>query len=331
MGTDEAGSFAVVLKIVLLGTAVYLDAASYDLLSTQLVTLFPVCHHILLAQTRHRRDKCGSLSFPFYLSILAVIKNEGLYLPEWIEYHLLVGVEHFRLVLNNNEDNSTDVLKPYISMGVVVLISWKGENQQRPIYNHHIRMMKSQSCWVAIIDADEFLVPVETHSVPEILRRYESFPGVAIHWVIFGTNGKKKRESGLVIERFAVHTEWSLRRNCHTKTIVNPRMVRKCMIHSHLYVNWRRAVNVRRMPVNDDCPGNGPVHEILWINHYWAKSEEELRLKRLRGDAVLFRPGLIEKYLSQIQEDIKSRPDVVANATGVEWAIPLVKWNLAMR
>jgi hypothetical protein len=64
-----------------------------------------------------------------YLSISAVIKNDGAYLAEWIEYHLLVGVEKFHLVLNDNEDNSSIMIAPYISSGYVELSSWPGKRK----------------------------------------------------------------------------------------------------------------------------------------------------------------------------------------------------------
>jgi hypothetical protein len=251
-----------------------------------------------------------------------VLKNEGLYLPEWIEYHLLVGVELFDLVLNNNQDNSTDILRPYVSSGIVTLSSWPGRYQQKAAFTAHVRMLGTYSCWVATIDADEFLVPREGRSVPEILRRFEGKPGVEINWVMFGTNGKMRRENGLVMERFPIHTAWDLPENRHVKTIVNPRMVERCETHRHFYMNRGHAVDMKGREAKEWFLDVPPVHETLWINHYWTKSVEEFQLKRLRRRNS---PNVLSAthYLAA--------PDVVANQTGVEWAIPLVKQNLAKR
>ena len=60
----------------------------------------------------------------FFLSICTVFKDEAPYLKEWIEYHKLLGVEHFRLYNNDSIDNYQEVLRPYIEKGEVTLIDW---------------------------------------------------------------------------------------------------------------------------------------------------------------------------------------------------------------
>ena len=39
--------------------------------------------------------------FKYSVSIVAIAKNEGIYFKEWIEYHKLIGIEHFYIY--NNE------------------------------------------------------------------------------------------------------------------------------------------------------------------------------------------------------------------------------------
>jgi hypothetical protein len=283
------------------------------------------------AAFRRQFSSCGLSFMPFYLSVLTVIKNEALYLPEWIEYHLLVGVENFHLILNNNEDNASDVLEPYVSSGIVNLSRWDGLGQQFAIYDHYVRKLRSESCWVAIIDVDEFLVPLQGHSVPVIVRRFESFPGVVVNWVTFGTNGKLKMESGLVMERFRNHTDFNVAWNWITKTIVNPRMTVKCTCHEHEYVQRRKAVDVKGREIHVYCTSRPPVHEILRINHYRTKSVEEFKLKLLRGRASLPHGGQKQPVPEILRREVPGIQDVVANDTWIEWAIPLVKENLARR
>ena len=52
--------------------------------------------------------------FLYDLTITAIFKNEGHYLKEWLDYHLLAGVEHFYLYNNDSTDNYKEVLAPYI-------------------------------------------------------------------------------------------------------------------------------------------------------------------------------------------------------------------------
>ncbi len=57
-------------------------------------------------------------------AVCAIFKNESVFLKEWLEYHLLIGVEHFYLYNNFSEDNYQDILAPYIEKGQVTLTEW---------------------------------------------------------------------------------------------------------------------------------------------------------------------------------------------------------------
>jgi hypothetical protein len=266
-----------------------------------------------------------------YLSILALIKNEGPYLAEWIEYHLLVGVGKFYLVLNNNEDNSTEILRPYISARLVNLRSWVGKRAQKRIYNYYIPRLYNKTCWVALIDADEFLVPLETHSVPEILRRFHNVPGVTVNWVIFGTNGQQKRVPGLVLERFRNHTLLNFTRNRLTKTIVNPRLIAFCAIHEHAYLNRAASRNVLGKPNLHYMTHREAVHAVLRINHYYTKSVEEFVAKLIRHLFINYSAKVIQNLLAEANQAIASTMDVVTNDTAIDWAIPQIKATLINR
>jgi hypothetical protein len=266
-------------------------------------------------------------NYVFYLSILAIMKNEAPYVSEWIEYHLLVGVQKFWLGDNDSQDNLTDVLHPYMALGIVSLVQWPGPIGQVAVYNKYHLVVSSLSYWVAIIDLDEFLVPIGTHSVSVVLRAFEGSPGVTANWVMYGSNGKEKKEDGLVIERFQYHSNWGICENKHTKAIVNPRMVRKMGLHEHdyLYGLLSRSPNgqwnQRRM---FDRP---PIHEVLRINHYWTKSFEEFRQKKSRG----WPGGYHKKANGNLRSHFVTIRDVITNDTVIAWAIPLVKENLAKR
>jgi hypothetical protein len=109
------------------------------------------------------------------------VKNEAPYIAEWIEYHLLVGVEKFWLADNDSDDNLTAVLDPYIRLGIVNLTSWPGIGQQVPFYQFALDPLRSSSYWVAVMDIDEFLVPVAGRSVPAILHNFEGSPGITVN------------------------------------------------------------------------------------------------------------------------------------------------------
>lgn len=42
----------------------------------------------------------------FALAVCAIFKDEAAYLREWLDFHLLMGVEHFYLYDNGSSDQS---------------------------------------------------------------------------------------------------------------------------------------------------------------------------------------------------------------------------------
>jgi glycosyltransferase involved in cell wall biosynthesis len=262
--------------------------------------------------------------FPFYLAILAIAKNEAFYIAQWIEYHLLVGVEHFWIADNGSTDNMTAVLAPYLAMGVVTLMSWKGTYQQRPVYQAMIPKLAGVADWVAAIDADEYLVPMEGRSVPAILHLRDDWVGVHVHWLIFGTNGVQKRECGLLMERFPNHTDNEWPDNRLTKLIVKPRYVRVMDIHFAIYHRGRFGHTLcrRRESYAYQSLKRPPCYEGLRLNHYFTRSVEEWNWKLNRGMPVQTVDYNDKLYLTISDSE---------HDTFVDWAIPLVKQNLRQR
>ena len=103
-----------------------------------------------------KQDK--NTNFENELTIAAIMKNEGPYLREWIEYHKLVGVEKFYLYNNGSTDDTVEILAPYVKSGLVELIDFPGEKKQIPAYNDCVARHKMDTQWLALIDLDEFAI-----------------------------------------------------------------------------------------------------------------------------------------------------------------------------
>ncbi len=80
-----------------------------------------------------------------------------MFLREWIEFHILVGVEHFYLYNNFSEDNYLEVLQPYIESGIVTLTDWPIESGQLSAYLDCFKRHKNHTVWKAYINPDEFI------------------------------------------------------------------------------------------------------------------------------------------------------------------------------
>ena len=226
---------------------------------------------------------------PVCLSVAAIAKNEGPYIKEWIEYHKLAGVERFYFYENGSTDNTREVLEPYIQEGSVIYNYCEGKCLQNFVYADAIYKYKHQTQWLAIIDLDEFIVPVEKNNIKDFLKDYENYPAVGINWVMFDSNGHKSLKSrggGVLSADFTrVLLNYNVKENCHIKSVVNPRKVLGvCSPHHFIYKNHQFAVTEHYKKIFGLFTDYHSSDKIR-INHYYCKSAEEYIKKTERGNA----------------------------------------------
>jgi hypothetical protein len=215
-----------------------------------------------------------------YLAIAAIYRNEAAYLREWIEFHRLVGVERFFLYNNESTDDHMDVLGPYIADGTVAWEDFPGFPPQLRCYQHCIDTHRHDARWIAFIDLDEFLFSPTSRPVPEILRGYEEHPGVAVNCLQFGTSGHQTPPAGLVVENYTRRLGLERPRSRIVKSIVDPERAVKVGSNAHhfVYRDGGTAVDERRRPVRSEA-SETPSIELLRINHYFTRSQEERERK----------------------------------------------------
>lgn len=97
--------------------------------------------------------------FLYDLAIASSMKYEAPYLKEWLEYHLLAGVDHFFIYDHESPDNLAEVAKPYIDAGIVDYTLAPSSNTLIYNYNELLKRFRFQCRYMAIIDTDEFLYP----------------------------------------------------------------------------------------------------------------------------------------------------------------------------
>jgi glycosyl transferase family 92 len=212
-----------------------------------------------------------------YLSICAVYRNEAPYLREWIEFHRLVGVEHFYLYDNQSTDAHLEELAPYVEEGIITLHSWEPVPPHQPdVYNDFLSRHREDSRWVAFLDLDEFLFSPAGRSLPELLVEFEGWPGVGVNWAQFGRSGHVTKPRGLVIENYLMRVD-SLR-NRFTKQIVDPARVDHCHGAHHFVFHSLLAVDENHYPIHGSHTKSASFSR-LRVNHYVTKSDEEARTK----------------------------------------------------
>lgn len=220
-----------------------------------------------------------------YLAICVIAKNEGPYFKEWIDWHLSQGVEKFYVYDNESTDNTREVLEPYIKEGVVDYTYFPGHRMQLAAYDDCFERHRFETRWLAIIDMDEFIVPVKDKTLKDFLRKMEEYPVVEINWLTYGSGGAMKKEPGTQMERFRCHSVPQHPLNRHVKSIVDPRRVYGMTgCHEAARINGK-AVDPRGNRIRTSWRDRGPQHDVIRINHYAVRSYEEFLEKKGRGRA----------------------------------------------
>lgn len=244
------------------------------------------------------------VSEPQYkLSIAAIMKNEKPYLKEWIEYHRLQGVEHFYLCDNDSTDQTEDYLQPYIKERIITYIAMPGKNRQLDCYENIIKTYKQETEWLAVIDLDEFLVPISAKNMQDFLKEFADVSEVSLHWLNYGDNGAVKRPNKtLLTEFFTSHGRFL---NHTVKSIVRPTKVIdfKSFGANHYLQVEGESVNENHDPVNFMLSFY-PSAQKARINHYILKSYAEFLYKKQRGHPE-GTPIDYEYYFFHNENDIK--------------------------
>ncbi|MBR1776654.1 glycosyltransferase family 92 protein [bacterium] len=262
-----------------------------------------------------------------YSSVVAIFKDEP-DIVEWIEYHKLIGIQRFYLYDNNSEKDWYGVLKPYIDSGLVVYQKVPGKAMQHPVYQDAIYRYKNETTWMAIIDLDEYIVPVEKNNINDFLKDYEKYPALIVNWVMFDSNGLEKRQSGKLIPEMFTRTykDSQAYMNLTVKSIFNPRKVRFApSAHVCIY-------KAHELPVTENFEEQketvyfktkyNSVNKIR-INHYYCKSKEDYISKIKKGSAInggkLYANNallnfsdtkhdyVIQKYIEPLKEAMKDK------------------------
>ncbi|GEL51941.1 hypothetical protein AD944_00595 [Acetobacter tropicalis] len=132
--------------------------------------------------------------------ILTTVRNEGIYLLEWIAYHKALGVEHFFIYSNDNDDSSDQLLE---CLSALDEITWIENPVKNPVgiqfkaYSHALTILPHilDYKWCFLIDSDEFisLNTRKFHDVNSFLNwiSYWATDSIAINWKFIASENVK--------------------------------------------------------------------------------------------------------------------------------------------
>jgi hypothetical protein len=271
------------------------------------------------------------------LCFVASARNEGIYFVEWIAHHRMLGVEHFFIFSNDNDDGSDALLRSLAENGLITWIDNKVGPGVRPMqkaftYAFTLFPETLDFQWTMIVDLDEFVVlnPDRHKSLRDLLRLRQADDAscVAFHWLMYVPGEDLDWSTAPMIQRFRFREPVE---NRHIKSAFQTRHVVSSMPHDPTFRPGFKALYQTPAGARHHWDGKGsppsegdPEYSDAWINHYFFKSVEEVIWKRSRGggDGVGAGPLRFEPHelhghlgwrgLNQATEDLRGMHHVPA-------------------
>ena len=214
------------------------------------------------------------------VGIIAIAKNEDLYLEEWINWHLGLGFDTIIIGLNDDE------FKTLIANPRVIYEDYSGVDKVQSLaYTELYEKYRDQFDWLLFIDIDEFVM-CYTH-IKTFLYGFDC-DVVRISCKHYSDGDMLDTDGDYrVVERFTQPYYTSL--DTFVKSFINTRVeLGERKIYGHgIYDKTLDARNA----LNDPCENTNQhttriVHERCWLNHYPTKTiGEYIRQKYNRGGA----------------------------------------------
>jgi len=228
-----------------------------------------------------------------YVSICAVHKDENKYIKEWIDYHVLLGFDHFYIYDNLSQiplkNTINDLGSQYKDLVTVILhrdeYPSTYSSKQTYAYGLCLEQYGGENQWIAFIDIDEFIVIHRKNNIKKFLREYVNFGGIVLNWQVFGSSGMKKKAVN-ILEYFIHKMPESDPMNQHIKTIVNTEYTVGPGMDPHTFIYKKPYYSVNENKKKTTGPIADVNIDIAQINHYFLRSRQEFieKMERGRGD-----------------------------------------------
>jgi hypothetical protein len=246
------------------------------------------------------------------VAAVATIRNEGLYLLEWIAFNRAIGLADIFVYTNDNVDGSDELLQVLAHLGIIRLLRnsiASGTDPQRKAYQHAIHLLHELRAykWVIFIDADEFLVLDQRydHNIGNFLAHVETtFSGIQPGAVLFPWDWRLsdlsfKKTDGLLFERY----QHSVRHNSIKALTRLKAALGMWGVHVPALAEGDFCVDSGLLPVTDEVIfGLEPKSDAGGaIAHFWGKSFEEFAIKKMTGDGLLLADLFLRQFSDYFQ------------------------------
>jgi len=236
------------------------------------------------------------------IAVCAVVRDEDRYINDWIDYHVLLGFNTIH-IFDNSKNGSAKIAYLPQQYGASVKVNHApGEGIQLKIYNlfvEHTARVSADPMWVAFIDVDEYIVLRKHTNIQSFLAEVALTGGaVALNRIQFGSNGHLVYDNAPVLSRFI--TRKALAEKVMKSIVYIPDVV-EVRLNESVLRDGVYTVNPHGNRVKPNYRVSNSSTSIACINHYYTKSLEEYKAKRLRGHALEIHTN--SQYNTSIESD----------------------------
>lgn len=230
------------------------------------------------------------------LALVAIVKDEGPYIQDWLRFHAVAGVRDFYIYDNGASDDTVAQATSVPGLNVQI-VPWRLQGQFRKpdmafsrqvlAYGHAIENFGGAHRWMGFIDIDEYLVPKTEPTLIAALAALEGHTNVSLPWTMFGPDGHAVMPADMATP-FAYTTRAKTRAAplLNFKAILDPCDVTELRVH-------RSATRTAGWTSVNDCgkpahykarSGAGFLSDVnIQLNHYYTRSNGELHEKLDKG------------------------------------------------
>lgn len=236
------------------------------------------------------------------IGLCVVVKNEAQAMHEWIAYHLATGFDRVIVYDNASTDGTDGTVQAYQDLYDVRHVPWPVTriDYQMKAYDHALQVFGQKLDWMCFLDSDEYLVPLGSADVHEVLSGIPHASAIGINWIMFGSSGHAQKPPGHVLENYLHRSQYAFGPNRHVKTALRPSATIGA-VNPHMFRVTGEYVNSAGNVLHWEQEGlvqGPPVYGGARINHYFTRSREHWAEKIRRGQHRVNRKTLedFEKY-----------------------------------
>ena len=212
------------------------------------------------------------------LGICTIQRDRAPWIKEWVCFHYLMGFRKFYFFAHNCIDNTHEVILELAKKFdiKIFVVSADVDRPQLASYQYAYSNFGHEVDWMAFIDGDEFLFPVEKSTLQEALIEFddEKISALAVYWATFGSSGHISEPEGLIINNYRYRLKLDHSHNQHIKSIVRGRQGELVTVgpNAHMFNTTRGTFDERMRPIGFGRTDYVPTHEKFRINHYTLQS-----------------------------------------------------------